>query len=52
MFKGWLVIVFLLSMVLGSMALIKSINAICGAEFMHVGLCENVPIIETSFILI
>lgn len=46
MFKGWLAIVIVLSVVLGSLALIKSANAVCGHEFMRVSLCGHIPDIE------
>lgn len=46
MFKGWLAIIIVISVVLGSLALIKSANAVCEHEFMHVSICSYVPGIE------
>ncbi len=43
MFKGWLAIVIVMSVVLGSLALIKSANAVCEHEFMHVSICSYIP---------
>lgn len=43
MFKGWQVALIAVILILGSTLLIKSTNAVCGREFMRIGLCRYIP---------
>ncbi|WP_269933922.1 hypothetical protein [Serratia liquefaciens] len=45
MFKGWVAVVILI-LALGSTLLIKSANAVCGHEFMHVSICGYIPDVQ------
>ena len=43
MSKGWRVALIAVTLVLGSVLLIKSANTVCGHEFMHVSICGHIP---------
>jgi len=46
MSKGWRVALIAVTLVLGSVLLIKSANTVCGHEFMHVSICGHIPAFE------
>ena len=46
MSKGWRVALMVVTLVLGSVLLIKSANTVCGHEFMHVSICGYIPDVQ------